>query len=101
MSARRNAVVRRNLVIRTDAIAGTANRVQKRRVESLVDLLPEAADMDVDHIGLRIEMIVPHALEQHGAGHDLASMAHKIFEQAELTGLELYRLLGAAHLAGQ
>ena len=57
--------------------------------------------MHVDHIGLGVEMIVPDPLQQHRAGHDLSGMAHQIFQQAELAGLEVDPLPGPLHLAGQ
>jgi hypothetical protein len=44
--------------------------VCKGFVEILVDRLTQPVDVDVDHIGL-IEMIVPDALEQHGARYHL------------------------------
>ena len=36
------------------------------RLEALVDLAAQAADMGFHHIGLRIEMEVPDLLQQHG-----------------------------------
>ncbi len=36
--------------------------------------------MHIDDIGLRVEVIVPDALEQHRAGHDLTRVAHQEFE---------------------
>ena len=69
-------------------IAGAANRMQDRLVETLLDLAAQPRDMDVDDVGLRIEMIVPDILEQHGARHHLAGMAHQIFEQAEFARLQ-------------
>src|SRR3954447_24951107 len=67
-----------------DHVAGAANRVQQRTVESLVDLGAQARDVYVNDVGLRIEVVIPDVLQQHGAGHDLAGMLHQIFEQAEL-----------------
>ena len=55
-------------------------------------------NVHVDHVGLRIEVIVPHVLQQHRAGHDLAGMPHQIFEQAELARLQLQFLSGATDL---
>ena len=57
--------------------------------------------MNVDHVRLRIEMILPHAFEQHGAGDDLARMAHEIFEQAEFARLQVDVGLAALGGAGQ
>src|SRR5437870_1035585 len=54
-----------------EAVAGAANGVEQRLGEALVDLLAQAADVNVDHVGPGIEMVVPHALEQHGARNDL------------------------------
>ena len=46
-------------------------------------------------------MIVPDALQQHGAGHHLAGVAHQVFQQAELARLQVDLLPGALHLARQ
>ena len=45
--------------------------------------------MDVDDIGLGIEMIFPDIFQQHGAGDNLARMAHQIFQQPEFARLKL------------
>src|ERR1700744_4774490 len=50
---------------------------------TIVDLLAQAADMDIDEIGLRDETVVPHMLQQHLPGHDLVGAAHEIFQQPE------------------
>jgi len=44
--------------------------------------------MHVNHIGLRVEMIVPDMFEQHGAGDDLALMFHQKLQQFEFTRLK-------------
>ena len=69
-------------------------------LESLVDLGAQARDMDVDDIGLRVEVIVPDILEQHGAGHDMAGIAHEIFEQLEFARLQQDRLARRASRCG-
>lgn len=51
--------------------------------------------MHVDHVGLRIEMIVPDVLEQHGARHHLAGVLHQVFEQAEFARLQRQLVLAA------
>src|SRR5436305_11323811 len=85
----------------TDHVSGPADRLQHRLVETLVDLGSEPRDMDVDDVGLRVEMIVPDILEQHRAGDDVAGIAHQIFKQLEFARLERDRLAGAADGAGQ
>src|SRR5262245_24278803 len=70
-------------------------------METLVDLLAQSADMDVDYVCLRIEVVVPDAFEQHRAGDDLSGVTHEIFQQAEFARLKVDRLAGAADLARQ
>ena len=64
-----------------------------------IDLLPQARDMHVDDIGLRIEVIVPDRFEQHGPRHHLPGMAHQVLEQAELARLQLQHLATALDAA--
>src|SRR5512147_2173544 len=97
----RKAVVRKRLGRGTQAIPGAAYRMQQRRFESLVDLRTQAADVHVDDVRLRIEVVIPHGLEQHGSGYDLALMAHQVLEQPELPRLQVDRLAGAGHRAPQ
>src|ERR1700722_12022959 len=57
-----------------------------------VELAPQVADLDVDDIGLRHEIEIPHVFEQHRPGHDLAGPAHEIFEQSEFPRQQIDRL---------
>ena len=41
-------------------VASTTNRVQQRRVEVLVDFAAQTADLNINHIGLRVEVVVPY-----------------------------------------
>ena len=69
--------------------------MQQRRREPLVDLAAKTADVNVDDVGLRIEMVVPHRLEQHGSRHHLPGVAHQVFEDAELARLQIDPAAGA------
>ena len=69
-------------------VPGAANGVDERTVEALVDLRSQPRDMHVNNVGLRVEVIVPDMLEQHGAGHHLAGVLHQELEQAELARLK-------------
>jgi hypothetical protein len=53
-----------------------------------VELAPQIADLDVDHIRLRHEVEISHILEQHRPGHDRPRSAHEIFEQGEFSRQE-------------
>ena len=63
--------------------------MKKRAVRAALDLLAQAADMDVDDVGARIEVVIPHPFEKHGPGHRLMLVAQQIFEKPELARLEL------------
>src|SRR3954464_8248024 len=91
---RMKAAVRRTVVVRqswanllTDHVAGAADGVEKWIGVAPVDLAAQPGHVDVDHVGLRIEVIVPRIFEQHRAGHHLAGILHQILEQAELARL--------------
>src|SRR5581483_11510314 len=42
-----------------DHVAGAADGMEQRPIEALVDLGTQPRNMHVDHVGLRIEVIVP------------------------------------------
>src|SRR5580698_6166128 len=88
-SARRKAVAPKSLPSAvTNHVTGAANSVEQRRVEIAIDLGAQARHMHIDHIGLRIEMIVPHMFEQHGARDHFAGVLHQIFEQPKFARLQ-------------
>src|ERR1700758_4946346 len=64
----------------TDAKSHAADGMNERIGLLVVDLLAHAADVNVDDVGGGIEMKVPHVLQQHRPRHDLALVAHEIFE---------------------
>lgn len=47
-------------------VTGAANRMQDRLIEALFDLAAQPRHVDVNDIGLRVEMIIPDIFEQHG-----------------------------------
>src|SRR5580692_7593928 len=88
-SARRKAVAPKSLPSAvTNHVTGAANSVEQRRVEVAIDLGAQARHMHIDYIGLRIEMIVPHMFEQHGARDHLAGVLHQKFEQPKFARLQ-------------
>src|SRR5947207_12862879 len=76
----------------TEAISDAANGVDQRIGLLVVDLAAYPADIDVDDIGRRVEMKVPDVLQQHGAGHHPAFIAHQILQQLEFSVMKLYVL---------
>ena len=69
----------------------------KRRAPGRIELAAQVADLDVDDIGLGDEFEIPHVLEQHRPGHDLAGAAHEIFEQGEFPRQQIDRLAVALY----
>ena len=69
----------------------------KRRTPAGIELAAQVADLDVDDIGLGDEFEIPHVLEQHRPGHDLAGAAHEIFEQGEFPRQQIDRLAVALY----
>ena len=51
--------------------------------------------MDIDHVGLRIEVVVPDAFQQHGSGYHLTGVTHQELQQLKLARLQVDPLAGA------
>src|SRR5205085_12241462 len=85
----RSVIEARISIALAEPVARAAHRVQDRPLEPLLQLAPQAADMDVDDVGPRIEMIVPHLLEQHRPGHHPPLVAGEIFEQPVFPRLQI------------
>src|SRR5689334_13344165 len=58
-------------------IAKPAHRLNKARVQ----LLAQAADEDLDRVGVAVEILVVEMLHQFGARYNLAAMMRKIGQQ--------------------
>src|SRR5262249_28137486 len=88
-SASRRVEERSVLARSTDAKSHAADRMDQRIGLLIVDLLAHTADIYVDDVGGRIEMQVPYVLQQHGARHNLALVAHQIFENLKFARQQL------------
>src|ERR1700736_3727055 len=72
----------------TQAVSGTAHGMDQLGRKTLLDLGAQAAQVRLDDIGTRIEVVVPHVLEQHRSRHHLTCVAHQIFEQPKFARLQ-------------
>src|SRR5579885_3521555 len=99
-SVSRKVGVRRTLGFSTQAVPGAAYGAQQGGIETGVYLLPQPADVHVDDVGLRIEVVAPDALQQHGARDHLAGVAQQVFQQLELARLQIDGLALAGDGAG-
>src|SRR5262245_34281677 len=70
-----------------DHVSRAANRMQQCLGKTFINLRTQPRDVHIDDVGLGIEMVIPHVLQQHCAGHNLSGMLHEVFEQAELARL--------------
>src|SRR5579859_2071930 len=95
------ASVQRKVVVRAKSGRGTEDETRAthilnhRRIGWLVYLPPQPPHVNVDEVGLRDELVVPHLFEQHGARQHLLFAAHHIFEQAEFAWQQVDRSLPA------
>jgi len=71
--------------------------VQQRAGSPGIDLLPELADMHVDHVGLWVEVMFPDVFEEHRPRDHLVDVASEIFQKLEFSPLQLDRLSVARH----
>src|SRR5690348_18073518 len=71
------------------AISLAAQCLDQGPVAGTVDLLAQARNVDVDHIGLRFELVAPDMGEQHGAGHRPSGVAHHVFENGEFARVQV------------
>src|SRR3954452_22996007 len=56
------------------------------------NFLAQAADENLDRVGIPIEILVIEMLDQFGARHDATIVMHQIGEQPEFVGSKLHRL---------
>ena len=65
------------LSIGRDLVPEAAHRMDQRRIEVLVDLAPQVANVDFHDIRERVRVVAPDLLEDLGSAHDLAGIAHQ------------------------
>src|SRR5712692_5850274 len=99
-SRRPNARVKRGrelFSLSTKDVSNAADSVQEFLLERPIDLLAQAADEHVDHVGLRVEAVVPDVRQDHRLRDDVAGIAHQVLEQRELARAEIDRRAAARH----
>src|ERR1700746_4054045 len=88
-SASRRVKERSVLARSTDAKSHAADGMDGRIGLLVVDFLAHAADVNVDDVGGGIEVQIPDVLQQHRPRHDLALIAHQIFENLKFPRQQL------------
>src|SRR5262245_12341659 len=69
-------------------VAGSSNGVDQAPLPRPVDLSPEVADVDIDHVRFGVEAETPHVLGQHRTGLDTPGVAHEELEERVLPDRE-------------
>src|SRR5881392_575732 len=72
---------RKVLARSTDTVPDSADGVDKRIGLLTINLAADSADIDVDDVGRRIEMEIPHMLQQHRSRNNLAFVAHQVLKK--------------------
>ena len=74
-----------------EAVTHAAHGVDQRCWEAFIHLATQAADVDINHIGLRVKTVVPDRLQQHGARDNLVRVLHEKCQQTKFTRLQRKR----------
>src|SRR4051794_5881541 len=71
-----------------EAVADQPDGVDQRRSEP-VELLPEVADVGLDDVGVAVEVVLPHVVEDLRLGEDPSRVEEEEAQQVELGGGEV------------
>src|ERR1700745_2189957 len=73
-----------NLLTIDKSIPDRAQRLDRRRSAVRRKLTAEGADVDLDHVSSRVEVVTPHGAQDLLLGKNLTRVAHEVGEQLEL-----------------
>src|SRR5215510_11264051 len=88
-------------VVGLQRVAGSSHGAEQGVFPFPVDLAPQIAHVDVNHVALGIEVESPHVLGDHGTGQDAPGIAHEVLEQRVLPRGEGNPPLAPAHGAAR
>src|SRR5215471_3588492 len=86
-----------NLLTIDKSIPDRAQSLDRRRSAVRRKLTAQVADVDLDHVSSRVEVITPHGAQDLLLGKHLARVTHEVGEQLELAGGERDRHAAALH----
>ena len=75
-----------------DAVPGAAHGLDRAATERLVDAAPQPAHVDLDDVGVALEILLPDAGEDLVLRDHLSGPPHEELEHLELAGRELDRM---------
>src|SRR5271157_227082 len=86
-------------ILRFENITHTSNGVDQRMLSLLINFLAQAVDLDINHVGGRINAHVPHLIKDHGSRHDASRIPDQVFQKREFLGRKLQELTAPACFA--
>src|SRR5258707_1380381 len=66
------------------SVTSTTQGLDQSAASGMLELLPQAVDVDLNKVGLGAKLKVPNVLGDHGLRHHTSRIAHQVFEQGEL-----------------
>src|SRR4051812_36074599 len=85
---------------RAEAVADVAHRLD-RAASVVAELAAQVSDVDVEHLGARVELEAPHRVEELLARQHLVGMPQQMGEQLELARREVDVAAVVGHAAGE
>src|SRR5262249_7951005 len=86
------------LPARGEQIALAAQRADQFQPVAVVNLAPQSLDINLNQVGKRVEVFVPHVLADLCAGDDLARAPREILQQRVLFASQVDSAAGALNL---
>ena len=56
--------------------------------------------MRLDHVRKQINRVIPNVFKNHGSGHELAFVLHKVMQEGEFLGRKVNMLTAAGRASG-
>src|SRR3712207_4462916 len=79
---------------RIEPVAAAANGGKQGWLAGAIELVTEIADVDIDHVRLAFEVVLPDRGQDLLAREQATGVAGKVFEQRELSTREVDRMTG-------
>jgi hypothetical protein len=76
----RTASVPGSLKILFKYIPGSIDGMNHLLVEIVIDLIPQLAYANFDHVGLWIKIVIPDMFHNHGLGDHIPGIAHEVLK---------------------
>src|SRR4030067_674997 len=100
-SVRRSASEDGRLFAGFEDITHTAYRMDQLSIKSFIDFVTQSTHTGFHQVSMWIKVIIPYMFNDHQFRYNAPGIAHKIFKETKLFGLQADFLSGAGHFSGQ